>query len=228
MKHSEGFVAVVVILIAGVSVFFLGVGEPEDQMIVSDDGRVTVQGQWQSGIDVSIETIADGRYLIAPTYLYSNGPLWIHFLVDDPSSVDVFRMNDTLTMWEPTSATMSAGEWILETERLGRFALVDRPFIDPPTFEAQFDKLMTMAPDTAVGYELAVGVLDDVGGVWRLADQTRHGGCEGVVGRGNAYERSQLEHEARVLVDDVETPIHFLFVGLWTVDESGCEEGLSF
>ena len=226
MKRSEWFIAFVIVLVAALSVTFFGVGEPEDQQVYDDEGMVTIVGQWPSQTDITIERIGEYRYALSPTYPYSYEPLTVSFEVDDPSSRDVFRLNEKSGMWELVPSTVADSALMIETDRLGTFALVDRPDIVAPSFASQFDALLDMAPGTTVGYELVVGVLDDAGDVWRLSDETQRGGCGGIVGRGNEYERSELEHEVRVFVDDVETLVHFLFVGLWTVDESGCEEGV--
>lgn len=225
MSRSNLFTSLIIVLVVAISIALFAYGNPEDRFVRSDDGRVTVTGQWQSETAVEVQSIGEDRYTIAPTYPYSNESFFIEFLVDDLESIDVFRLNEEYDMWELVPSAAISGALVIEVDRLGTFALVDRPEMNAPAFVAQFDALLGMAPAETVGYELAVGVLEDGGEVWRRLELSQHGGCGGIVGRGNRYERSELEHEARVLVDDVETLVHFLFVGRWTVDESGCEKG---
>ena len=120
---------------------------------------------------------------------------------------------------------MENGEYVILTNNLGEYALLDTPEVEAPDFVSYYDELLEMAPETTVGFELMVGVVLDDGRVIRLSEQDQLGGCGGIIRQANGYEVSELTHEARVFVDDVETLMEFRFIGLWLVDESGCAEG---
>jgi hypothetical protein len=230
IKLKEVFVIITVALVAIVSIGFLFVAEPEDRSITSEDWFVTIEGQWLSDTDITIDRTGELRYDILPRIPFSASPINIYFETEglDPELLDVYQYDEFIDMWEKfDTEVFSETEVSIATSTLGSFALIQTPEVNAPTFVSQFDELLQMVADGTVGYEIAVGIVMEDGDILRLAGEGQVGGCGGVIGHGNIHERSELEHEARVLVNDVETLVHFLFVGEWIVDESGCSEGAS-
>lgn len=218
MNRQEVFATSIVVMISVISIMFLFIAEPEEARTESADSVVTVEGEWRADQPVVITELGDGHYELAPEVLTAANPVTVTFAINDTEHV--YQWDDAFSMWEEV-------DHVLRTGRLGTFWVTTQPEIDAPDFISQYDQLLQMAPAGTVGYEIAVGVLTENGDVFRVAGKGDVGGCGGVIGHGDVTERSELEHDTRVLVDDVETLVHFLFVGQWIVDESGCAQGES-
>ncbi len=229
MKKQEVFATVAIVIIIAISIAFLFVAEPEEARTVSEDGVVTVEGEWRVGDPVSVTQTGELRYEIGPEFTHAEDPIVVTFdlIAAGAQGYQLYRWDGQIDMWRLLENVEESDQQVVFTTltRLGSFGLFPPVSIEAPDFVSRYDALLEMAPADTVGYEIVVGVVDEDGYVLELPDKVEIGGCGGIIGHGNVTERSELEHEARVLVDDVETLVHFLFVGQWIVDESGCVEG---
>ncbi|MFH1611096.1 MAG: hypothetical protein ABIA83_00640 [Patescibacteria group bacterium] len=231
MKSHIFFILLAVIAIAGVSVAFCIIQEPEYVQIKSDDGIVNIEGLTRQSRDVTVAVLGDYSYQIEPSSASFQQPLTLTFNLSQThfnSTIAVYKYNQDLMMWEAVSSAIdpSAEEVVLEQSELGKYTIKQYSVIDAPDFVDTFDSVLTMAPKNTVGYELAVGFIDSNGSVIRISKKTQLGGCDGIVAHGNREELSQMERKTRVYVDSVEQEVDFLIIGRWFVDdEIGCKGG---
>ena len=225
MKRHLYFSFLAVLLVAA-SVFLVLSAMPERFMLTSDDDVLTISGLARQSQDIRIETLDRFLYLLTPTGTLEE-PLTLHIdLSADVSrdfAVAVYWFDEDFRMWKQVSDAIPIGVMAVEIQRfeLGLFAIRESVEIQAPEFLIQFENLLKMAPAQTVGYTLTLAVVSEDGSLVEVPNNIRRGGCGGVVGRGNSKERSELTSKAHVYVDDVDTVVEFVFVGLWLVAENG-------
>lgn len=206
---------------------------PERAQFVSADKILTVSGLARESQNISIETVAPYLYRVLPESGVLESPLMLTFdLTTDAGrdhSVSVYWFDPDIYMWSSISEVIVPEELSVSVERyeLGLFAVLEAVDVEAPNFLTEFDELLTMAPKTAVGFRMDVGVRSQDGSLVLIPGSTQFGGCGGAIGNGNMKERSQREKSARVYVNDVETEVEFVFSALWYVsDNGGCVDEL--
>jgi hypothetical protein len=219
----------IVFVIAGVSVAFLFIKDPEYIQIQSNDGIVVVSGNMRESDAVTINELENYSYLIEPSSGSLEEQITISFdvsLTDFKVPIAIFKFNEDLFMWEAISPMFDplAGNISVDTLELGKFALRQYIMIDAPDLVSSFDEVLSMAPENTVGYELSVGFVSDDSSIIRISNKTQLGGCNGVVSRGSHEELSRVERTIRAFVDSIEREVEFVVIGRWFVDDlSGCD-----
>lgn len=235
---SVALISLSLLLVAG-SIFFLFAIEPERERATSDDGIVTIEGYTRESQAFAIETLspAEGsvfvgnEYLIKPAEIILESPATLSFVVHPTTeavSQTLYRFDEDFDMWEVVSPIVQQdlNRITVEVDRLGLFSLGKARSMVSANFLADRDELISMAPDNTVGFELATAIQED-GHLIKLENETSIGGCAGIVEHGSGVEQSQIERDARLYINDVETQVVLVFSARWFVNElGGCGEGV--
>ena len=232
MNRKQLFFTVLIIVILALTFFVVLAPTPERFSVQSSDGVLTIDGIGRESQNLTIEPLGDQLYPVEPSGGLLTEPFTLTFVIpetEEPFPVAAYRYEDEVMMWERLE-NLSLDEQTLEIEayQLGLFTLRESVEVRAPDFVSTFDELLLLAPEGTVGVEMAVGYITQDGSVIRLTDKNQIGGCGGVLLRGNTTEISQLTEDARVLVDDVETDVEFLFLARWFINDiEGCQEGIT-
>lgn len=231
---SSIILSIVIIATVLFSVAYLFIVDPEHAQVTSLDGKVTVAGLTRTSQTFSVDatealgggTLAGPVYHIEPSNIVLENPVTITFDTggrERAMELIVYRYDDALQMWEEQEAltTKTDSLMALETDTLGVYSLGYALDVETPTFLSVYDELLEMAPENAVGYELAVAVGGDGEPHIQVPDTIQVGGCGGLLQQGNREELSILEKDLRVLVADVDTLTRFTFVARWFVNDLG-------
>ncbi|MFH1712277.1 MAG: hypothetical protein ABH846_03525 [Patescibacteria group bacterium] len=238
MKISSIITVIIALIIIGLSAFLIFSREPEETMVQSSDGIVEITGLARESQPITIETLdpIEGDRLFGPLYkiepstIVLENPVTIFFDIAAQENQDdlvVYQFDESAKMWEQVEPIVSfEDDLIIAANQLGTFAVGKYFTIDAPNFLTLYDELLTMAPEKAVGFELVTGFATADEPLVKISKTEQTGGCGGLLQSGNREEKSLIQHEARVLVDDVETFVEFSFVARWFVnDVEGCSEG---
>ncbi len=233
MNRTSVYFVIVLIMIALTSIIILSVGDPELSVIKNEDGSLTITGLTRESQNIQIQTLGSFLYRVEPSGGVLSEPLELTFDLtgakDRSFQTAVYWYDEEALMWKVVSEPIDESQNSVSVERyeFGLFSVKEYIEIDAPDFVSTYDELLEMAPDDTVGYRIEVGFLSDDGSAIKVPGATQTGGCGGVVLSGNATEMSQLEDSARIFVNDVETVVDFIFVGLWFVnDDGGCVDEL--
>jgi len=227
MNRTSLYFVSIVILISLTSVFIFLVGDPEKSSISSDDQVLTVTGLIRESQNIEIQTLGSFLYRVEPSGGVLTEPLQLTFDLtgaqDRDFDVAIYWYDEEVLMWEIVSAPVDQAQESISIQRyeLGLFSVREYVDINAPDFISTYDELLQMAPSDTVGYRIGVGFLSDDGSAVKVPGTTQTGGCGGVVLNGNTIEKSQLKDSARIFVNDVETEVDFIFVGLWFVNGNG-------
>jgi len=236
MKRFTAYVIFLVVLIALVSYAALFVPKPEEEIVVSDDGVLTLTGVTRTSqpflIDISDMNgggvLEDAYYIVQPRGIVLEEPVTLMFDVSGfEKTPSVFRYSEPFMMWKAVSAdSIGDGELLLVTDRLGMFALGNTPDIEAPTFVSQEESLIGMAPEGTTSFTFATGYSLDGAPTILLPESERIGGCSGQTGKGSTEEHTLFEENLIIPVDGKDTLVTFSFVAQWFVsDNGGCAEG---
>lgn len=226
------------VLVVGASFFVLVVQDPESMRVTSDDRRVTVVGYARSSLPFLIRNqgaatgvpLRENMYRVEPDGIVLEEPAKIQMSLDGliaADDVQIYTYDESLAMWHVTKTSNRQDAYIETTsDQLGVFALGDPFTVNAPAFLTSFDALRSKAPVGTVGYQIAAGVRAAQEGspVIQLTDQTETGGCGGLMRTGEHPEYTESSQEARVMVNDVETDVVFVFRAEWFVDSVGCPQ----
>lgn len=235
MKRGTIVNIISIAFIGAASAFVLLRADPEYVTATSADGALLVTGFAREGgftVSHAVGTekgVAGMVYTVAPDGAVRELPVRLTFAnVADGQSVA--RYNDTLALWEWEAVEPGAeGYATVSTTQLGAFAVLPFATINAPDFVTTYDELRDSAPQSAVGYHIAVGYAVDGGPRVRLDGVGQQGGCNGAVQPGEDTAYATLTRTANVLVNDVQKPVTFTFVASWYVVEGGsCPEGQAF
>lgn len=241
-KHSIFFFFAAIAL-ALATFFVVTAREPEAMRVTSDDGRVTISGFARASLPFFIrqEGAVEGFplrgevYHLEPDTLTLEEPATVQFSLEgiaQPEQTELYAFDTATSMWKRLDASRSTPEKMeASVDRLGQFALGDACVVAAPNFLTTFDALRLQAPANAVGYQMVVGIQltsESASPVVQLQDQTEIGGCGGTVGAGEHEEYSQITQDAHVLVNDVETPVTFIFRARWFIGARGCPQEKPF
>ncbi|MDP2632073.1 MAG: hypothetical protein Q8P30_04915 [Candidatus Uhrbacteria bacterium] len=230
------FFPALIIIIAIVSVALVIALEPEESLVESTDGILTVQGlaRISQPFNIDLTDPAGGDVLFGTVYdvdpygAYLEDAATLAFSLLDlesPNNVAVFRYESDLLMWEQVTREVkrSKESITVEVNTLGRYSLGIQPDIEAPAFLTTYDQLLSMAPAGTVGFEMSTGYMAGDGTIIQIRSSERTGGCSGIVQHGNNEEFSKIQQSARVLLNNVDTEIEFLFVARWFVNDiEGC------
>ncbi len=236
MKRFSAYVIFLVVLVVLVTLAAVIAPEPEEVEVVSDDGILTLTGVARASQPFSIDlTNNDGGgllentfYVIEPRGIGLEVPAVLTFDVSSfEGEVDVFWYDEDFMMWREVAADQASESAVtITTDRLGSFVLGSPPAVIAPTFAHQYDSLLEMAPDDVVGFEMASGFSIDDSSTIFINDSEQFGGCAGTLGRGNLEERTALDQDLVVPVEDVDQLVTFSFMAEWYISSGGgCEEG---
>jgi hypothetical protein len=217
---------IVFLLILGGSMFLMFSDIPERVEVTSEDGKVTLVGfaRESQGFDMEVlpldshDVFQMGIYKITPSRIQLDQPVDISFT--NSEGLALYRYDDDFLAWRIVQESIySEGHLILQTDRLGDFALGAFIDVSAPSFLTVFDELLEQAPEQTVGYQMLVGYeLNDV--IIEIPQTHIQGGCNGFVHQGNKDEITILRRSARVLVDDVEELVDFVFIAHWLVSDA--------
>lgn len=215
---------------------------PEEQMLVSSDERVTLTGLSRQSQVMTLDTnvsmyalpLLGPSYDIGPAGVVLDRPVSLVFASDDTGVASdvlgLFRHRDDVGFWSPVSdaSVLDDGSLYTAVSWTGRYALGVRQTVETPVFLSTYDSLLAEAPDDAVGYVMRVGYRLDGGPTIELPALERSGGCGGVFREGDNKATSELIRDAVVHVDDVATNVTFVFSTTWTMvtDGDGCVDEL--
>ncbi len=234
MNRDRFFSIIFVAMLFVGTVGFVLVSEPEAMTVGSTDGKVTVSGVTRrsqpfivapDGREVKIPLLSPA-YRIEPSMIHLDNPATISFSFPEAgNNYAIYRFNTVTLMWEealPVSSYTDTGMSV-SAEDLGIFALGKKETVTAPQFLTVYDDLLTTAPKNAVGYEIHVGYKRADGEILNIRGTGDAGGCGGVTGAGDGEEFSTRERDANVLVNDVTTPVRFVFLTRWlTASNGGC------
>lgn len=235
MKRGTIINILSIAFIGAASAFVLLRADPEYVATTSADGAVLVTGfAHEGGFTVTEDAgtaygMTGTVYTVAPHGAVRELPVRLVFArVAD--AMGVVRYNDTLSLWEWQETQPGADGYLtLSTTQLGMFAVLPSVTVTAPDFVAVYDELRDNAPQTAVGYRIAVGYAVNDGPRIRLDGVGQQGGCNGAVQPGEDTAYATMTRAASVLVNDVQTPVTFTFVASWYVVDGGtCPEGQTF
>ncbi|MFH1632365.1 MAG: hypothetical protein ABIA47_05125 [bacterium] len=242
-KKTTYLFPIIIIIIVALSIALIFAVDPEQTLVTSPDGVLTVEGvaRITQPFQIDLTDPAGGDVLFGSVYdvdpgVYLDEPATLTFTLSDfesPDNIVVYRYDSSLMMWERMNREVerSAELIAIEADTLGRFSLGRMPEVEAPNFLTSYDDLIGMAPEGAVGFEMATGFVINNGPKIKLSDSDATGGCGGIVGQGNSQEVSRVEQEAVVLFDDAQTQVTFIFTARWFVsDAGGCgsSRGLEF
>lgn len=231
MQRSIYFLFILGLLVAG-SFFFLQARSPEETQIKSSDGAVLVIGEVLESQPISInehpmvpaEDILSSAYEILPVGVQLSTSVNVYFDVrqhDDQESIVVYQLVETLDIWRPREAVLQDGILSFETDSLGWFVLGRRQTVQTPIFASTLDEILDFAPDGVVGYNVLLAFRSEAMHDTLLKTSVFEGGCGGSFQKGASTEFSRIEKPMRVLVNDVETNVTFIFIAEWQIGE-GC------
>lgn len=236
MTYERLASASLVILIALGTVGFFIFTEPEDSHPVSSDGQLAITATARISQPLVItegEALAAPllgvSYHVTPENIQLDQPATLHFVppLEATSSLAVFRYQPKFMVWEEVPLTvMTDQELAIEVSSLGTFALGEHKDIAAPEFLTAYDELRALAPDSTVGYEIAVGYrVQEDGPYVRLPALGETGGCGGQVQLGDDEVQSTISRQAQVTVDELPTTVEFVFIASWvTSSQGGCAE----
>ena len=223
MHHSvfiSGFVFL--LAIGGIGLFLLG--PPEQSMLMSEDGALTISGLTRASQPFTIDERDQKEPFLSPVYVI--GPEG--FDLETPATIElssvqvdegVYRYDDRIDMWRLESI-----ESPFETNRLGQFVQAPLYEVDTPNFVLLRDALSDLAPEQAKGYTISVGAAIQ-GASFYLDDMDEVGGCAGVFSEGSSTEFSRLEQKANVPVNGMHQVVTFIYIAEWQIDSfEGCGE----
>jgi hypothetical protein len=210
-----------VVGVAALSLGFFFSKEPEYVTAGSEDGVLTIRGVARESQPFSVETIGHNmslpligmQYTVGPAGVTLDVPVGLTMRFTEPGQEAIYHLDEKRQMWEEMKAVtgVASDSVSIETDELGEFSLGTKEEVTAPEFLSVYDELLSFAPKNAVGYETSVGYRHDGGSIVRLEGQGETGGCGGIMGTGDGEELSTKERTANVLVNDVETPVTFVF-----------------
>lgn len=243
MKRSDVAWSVAFFLMAAASVFLVTTDNPENAAVVSDDAKVTVTGVARAASPFTVTAMvppvgkifAGSAYTVAPDGAMLEAPVVLAFsLAEFPFAVGdavVYRYNEDGLMWELVNPIIAHTDDALavEVRELGIFALGVREVVASPNFLSVYEELRDSRPKDAVGYVITAGYARADESIVRLAAVGEQGGCGGAVMPGVREERSVVNRDIVLLVNDVETPVRMTFLARWFIrDGDACDSRLPF
>lgn len=238
MNRERILAGILTVSVIGVTIGFLLSSEPEETAVGSEDGVVRVLGvtretQPFTALKLHGELgspMVSARYNVEPSGIALDVPVEVAFAFSEPNEHAIYRYNGTYGMWEEMTAVTSQTDALIsvETDELGIFALGEREVIAAPEFLNVYNELMRLAPKGAVQYETVVGYRRDGGELIRIAGAGDRGSCSESGETGDGEELSQKERKATVLINDVQTPVTFVFLTRWLTSstDEGCFYGI--
>lgn len=236
MKTDKLFSFLFVIFIAAGTLGFVWFSVPEEMAAGSDDGVVTIVGVTRETQPFSVakmhgvllSPLVGSGYLLEPSSIVLDVPVDVTFTHALGDKAAVYRYDEARKMWEEISSVTAFTEnsITVETEELGLFALGEKEVVAAPEFLTVYDELVRMSPRNTVGYETIVGYKRDEGVVVRLPGLGKSGSCGENMSEGDGEEFSEKQRRATVLVNDVQTPITFVFLTRWLTSTTA--EGCSY
>jgi hypothetical protein len=232
MNRDKFFSVIFVAIMLIGTVGFVLVSEPEEMSVGSADGRVNISGVTRRTQPFSVSMGSESvktpllspSYRVEPSAVTLDNPATLTFsLPDESNGYTVYHFNETTRMWEESLPVVSYAEQKISVnaDELGVFSLGEKETVTAPQFLSVYDELITMAPANAVGYETHVGYKRADGEIVSLRGVGDAGGCGGVNGQGEGQEFSTREREANVFINDVTTPVTFVFLTRWLTSENG-------
>lgn len=236
MKTDKLFSLLFVLFIAFGTLGFVWFSVPEEMSARSEDEMVTITGVTRETqpfsvtktLDAPLSPLAGAQYLLEPSTIVLDVPVKITFANALGDKAAVYRYDDARKMWEEISSVTSLTEnsITIETEELGLFALGEKETVAAPEFLTVYDELVRMSPENTVGYETVVGYKKDDGAIVRLPGVGKSGSCGENMSQADGEELSEKQRRATVLVNDVQTPVTFIFLTRWLTSSSA--EGCSY
>ncbi len=237
----------VFVFLAGISLWFMFTANPEDRVVASPDGVVTVTGVARASAPIVVSTVTDARpliannvtvgssYLITPDVTPLVQPVVLSWKIDwatiptssmatsTSSGLAVYRFNEDSLMWEMVQPIVAYSETMLavETSTLGTFALGQKETVTTPQFVDVYSDILKTKPEGAVGFVTTVGYAPEGGSIVRLSSVGQQGGCGGAVEPGVSEQRSSVTRDVNLLVNDVQTKVTLTFFTRWFMGD-GC------
>jgi len=223
-----------------VALFTLGaifLPEPEEQVLISSDGRVTLSGLSRQSqeftLDVAQTTYAlpllGPAYDIGPAGVVVDRPFTLVFASSESGAatdkLSILYYQEELEFWSPVPdfSQLNKDSLYVATASTGRYALALEQRIDPPNFLTAYDALLAMAPATTTGFATHVGYRLNNGPVIELPSLEQRGGCGGLFAEGDHRLISEITRQANILIDDVASDVTFVFRSVWsTTINAGC------
>lgn len=203
------------------SIFLFGLDVQNEKYIASDDKIIELE--LSSGFNIETRKEAGGSILFGPVYkMISNSgsdfvdSTKIIYAGSNKEGIYLYFYNEDLLMWEKLS-----GNGTVIVNRVGDFSLGKDFSITAPSFLTAYDELLLKAPEGTAGFEMATSFSIDNEPRIMVNGSYGVGGCEGSIGRGNSWEQSLAGQDMRVILNDVNTDLHFSFVARWLVSDLG-------
>jgi hypothetical protein len=235
----------VFVFVAAASVWFVFSANPEEMVVRSEDGVVTVTGVFSKASPSPFiagggltNTIFFGQsYRFEPMTMVLAKPVlltWQLAPVVDAGGVTeglaVYRFNEDSLMWEVVSPVVAADGTMLAvaTTVFGVFALGKKEAVTVPEFVEVYKDILVAKPVGAVGFVTTVGYSKaGVGSTIKLPSVGQQGGCGGAVQPGVSEQKSSVTRDVVLLVDDVQTKLTLTFFTRWFM-ASGCSVNAAF
>ncbi len=230
------------------SVWFMFSANPEEKMVQSTDGEVTVTGVAKASAPLRVVTVTDAipmiasggtsinkSYRIMPDATLLAKPVVLTWQLKDllvsASEVAVYRFNEDSLMWDMVLPIVAYSDTMLavETSTLGVFTLGKKETVTVPQFIDVYKDILVSKPVGAVGFVTTVGYvraspspsITGGGSIMRLPSVGQQGGCGGAVEPGVTEQKSTVTRDVTLLVDDVQTKVTLTFFTRWMMGD-GC------
>jgi len=225
------------ILIAAGTIFIVVSRTPEDRTVLSDDGRVTLLGSFDSTQSVALSTLPTSTapftavvgpvYQLLPDHLSFTRDSQLSMKYSDLgiSAMDAYRLqigwyDDSITMWQPLDSDVdpSRGLVTANIRQFARYALLLPGQVARPNLEQETQKLIDAPPAGAVGYETFVGYATAPGDYVLLPGLGKSGGCAGKFVTGENGKPTMLTSMSVHFGDHLDYEV----VARWQIG-SGCQ-----
>ncbi len=244
MKSQNQYLMILIVVLVFAGTAYLMFSRlPEERIVSSDDGLITVEAVTQS--DVVFEITSESRpeaqmavlgkvYSVEPSDARLSQAATIRMRYTDemlgelnPAQLVIGYFDTNVQAWRtlPTSLNRNARELSAETSHLSSWAiLIDRNIEIPLAINDLIYRLISKPLYGATGYQVEIAYSIGEGDFILLPDKPASGGCGGVYRTGEIREFTSLEQVLEASVDGVVEAINFRVIATWEVGE-GCLDG---
>lgn len=216
--------AVAGLLISVGTVFVLLARAPEERVIVSDDSRATLSGEFSPTDELSIYSQEPLSYQLFPEnkVLPSEAELTIryHGLLSDAQAAHarLAYFDSGFGMWRPvyTLIDPETARASATIDRFGEWKLLVVEDVARPDMSQQIETLIDAAPESAVGYVIEVGYAHPPEVHVILTGMTMTGGCGGQYKTGTSTITTNV-------TENFSDSLEYQIVAQWQLGD-GCAE----